>query len=97
MKRNALHALVLVTALSACSDSDTAQSHIDRANGHFAAGETSSALIELKNALQKDAQSAEARWLLGSAYLAMGDAVAAEKELSRAQRLGCKGCRRIRS
>ena len=46
------------------------------------------AVIELKNALQRDPDNAEARLLLGEVYVLVGDGAAAEKELGVAERLG---------
>ena len=87
----ALQTLITVTllvALTACSRGDSAEEHIARATQFIADSEYKSATIELKNALQQDNQSAEARWLLGRVYLDSGDVLSAEKELQRALRLG---------
>jgi putative PEP-CTERM system TPR-repeat lipoprotein len=46
------------------------------------------AVIQLKNVLQKNPQSGEARYLLGKALLAGGDPVGAGVELAKAQELG---------
>ncbi|MGB1110436.1 MAG: XrtA/PEP-CTERM system TPR-repeat protein PrsT, partial [Gammaproteobacteria bacterium] len=51
-------------------------------------GEFKTAIIVLKNALQKDAENPEARYLLGQIYLDMGIGSGAEKELRWARRLG---------
>jgi putative PEP-CTERM system TPR-repeat lipoprotein len=53
----------------------------------LAAKDTKGAVIQLKNALQKNPQSAEARLLLGKALLETGDPVAALVELRKAQEL----------
>lgn len=53
----------------------------------LASKDTKGAVIQLKNALQKNPQSAEARLLLGKALLESGDAVAALVELRKAQEL----------
>ncbi len=53
-----------------------------------AEGKTTAAIIEFKNALQKDPNLAEARLALGETYLEYGEPDAALKELSRAQDLG---------
>ena len=76
-----LSTLILLLALAACGGSDSVEEHLARASQFIAASEYKAAVIELKNALQKDQQSAEARWLLGKVYLESGDALSAEKEL----------------
>ncbi len=62
--------------------------YVQRAKDAQAKGDLKAAVIELKNALGKNANNAEARWLLGEAYLDLGQGAAAEKELARAKALG---------
>jgi putative PEP-CTERM system TPR-repeat lipoprotein len=50
-------------------------------------GDIKSAMIQLKSALQKDGQNAQARWLLGSALLSGGDPAAAAVEFRKAREL----------
>lgn len=50
--------------------------------------DTKAAAIQLKNVLQKNPDSGEARYLLGKALLADGDPVGAAVELGKAQELG---------
>ena len=80
----------LSIALSACDGlaSRTEQEYIQRAKDFEDAGNTRGSIIELKNALQKNPQSAEARLMLGRTYLREGMGAEAEKELSHAGRLG---------
>ncbi len=78
----------LVLGLSACNWGDSAADHLAQANQYLAGADYTSAIIELKNALQLDNESAEARYLLGVAYLETGDMASAQKELERAQQLG---------
>ena len=78
-------ALLLVTA--ACTDGQTSAEHIAQAKSLMAEDQSQAAVIELKNALQKDNASAEARWLLGKLQLDAGQVAAAEKELRAAARL----------
>ncbi len=78
---------VSLSVLAACSGGSS-EDHIDKAAAFLDQQEYNAATIELKNALQKDAQSARARWMLGKIYLDTGDFLSAEKELERAQRLG---------
>ncbi len=74
-----LMALTLAGCGSKSSDELIAAAKQHRADGQF-----KSAVIELKNALQADPQSAEARFQLGLALLDSGDAAGAEVELERA-------------
>lgn len=62
--------------------------YVERAKEHQDKGELYASVIELKNALQKNADNPEARWLLGKVYLDLNDGAAAEKELARARELG---------
>ena len=55
--------IALLATLTACSRGDSVEEHIARANQFVDGSESESAVIELKNALQQDSQSAEARWL----------------------------------
>jgi len=66
------------------------QEYVEKANKYIKDGKLKSAVIELKNALQKDPKNATARHLLGETYLRMGDGASAEKELARARDLGVK-------
>ena len=79
--------VVLFAALVACG-SDSADEYIARAEQFMAESNYDSATIELKNALQRDGKSGQARWLLGKIYLESGDILSAEKELQRALKLG---------
>ena len=78
----------LLVALTACSGGVSTEEHVTRANQFIANSEYDSAIIELKNALQEDNNSGEARWLLGKIYLESGDVLSAEKELRHALKLG---------
>lgn len=81
--RVGLVALVLLGGgpLWASESSDKAQRLIDR-------GDLRTATIELKSALQKNPQDAEARLLLGRLHLRSGNGPAAEKEIRAAIDLG---------
>ncbi len=76
-----------VLLVSACSDNESAQTYISKAESLIAEKENSSAVISLKNALKIDAKNAQARFLLGKLYLSEGDAEKATKELERANKL----------
>jgi len=69
----------------AASESDE---YVAEARQYLAQGKSKEAVIQLKNALKSDPSSAKARVLLGLLYLRSGDPAGAQKELSRAGRLG---------
>jgi cellulose synthase operon protein C len=77
-----LPALILLAACGGGVDKS-----ISAAKEHLAKGDTKSAVIEAKNALQKDPESGQARYLLGIALLETGDMAAAEVELRKAYEL----------
>lgn len=62
--------------------------YLDDAHSYVDQGEYRSALIQLKNLLQRDPEHGEARLLLGEVYLELGDAVSAVKELEWSRDLG---------
>jgi putative PEP-CTERM system TPR-repeat lipoprotein len=65
-----------------------ADGHFQEARDYLAAGKLRPAIIELKNALQRDPGHIESRLLLAEAYLRTGEAAGAEKEFVRAGELG---------
>lgn len=73
---------------AACAPKLTDQDHLRNAQEFLKKNEPRAALIEFKNALQKNPQNRDARWGLGNLYLDIGNGVAAEKELRRAEELG---------
>ncbi|MBV5307924.1 MAG: PEP-CTERM system TPR-repeat protein PrsT [Chromatium okenii] len=83
-------AVALTTLISGCSAEESLGQQLARGEAALMHGELKTALIELKNVLQKDSQNQRARLLLGQAYLQAGDAAAAEQELQKAQKLGAK-------
>ncbi len=89
MIRSAL-LVTLTLLLYACGDGDerTSQEHIAEARVYLEANQLRPAVIELKNALQKDVNSAQARAMLGQIYYEQGDYEGASKELSRAVEMG---------
>jgi len=80
--------LVILFCMGACGQKLDPETYLQRAKEHIAAARYAEGIIELKNALQGDADLAEARWLLGDLYLKTGDGAAAQKELERAKELG---------
>jgi putative PEP-CTERM system TPR-repeat lipoprotein len=85
-----LLAMALSFSLSGCDRfrNLTDQQHVQRAKDFQRKGNLRASEIELKNALSKNPNNAEARLLLGDIYLESGNGAAAEKELKRAQALG---------
>ncbi len=82
-------AALLVGGLAGCGDDGvTAEDHLQRARAHIAENAYPTAVIELKNAVQKDPDLAEARLVLAETYLLLGDNAGAEKEFIRAEELG---------
>lgn len=73
--------------LAACGDSSDPQALVASARSSIAQNDHATAIIHLKNALQRDLNLAEARFLLGSALLATGDATGAAVEFRRAREL----------
>lgn len=82
--------LDLVAAMPAQAKIEPAESraYYESALKHIEKNELRAAVIELKNALQRDPQNADARLLLGRVYVRLGEGAAAEKELDAAERYG---------
>ncbi len=85
--RAALAALAVAGTLLCGCDDQSSQALIASAQSHLEKGETRSAVIQLKNALQKDPESAQASLLLGRTLLATGDAASATPILRKAASL----------
>ena len=73
--------------LVACSG-ESPESLLAAAKTRLASDDSKGAMIELKNSLQKDPKSAEARFLLGKTLLQTGDVAGAAIELAKAAELG---------
>ncbi len=86
-----LAGLTLVLAACDAGSDASAEAHLQRAQNYRQEGDVRAAVIELKNALQREPENAEARWQLGQAYLSLGNGSAAAKELERARELGYQG------
>jgi putative PEP-CTERM system TPR-repeat lipoprotein len=81
---------MLATAIlgaAGCSKAPTAQELVAEAKQYQQKGDTKSAIIQLRNALQKTPDNPEIRYLLGTIYDQAGDAKSAEKELRKALEL----------
>ena len=81
----ALCALTLFAAVSCGGESP--ESLLSSAKDYLAKKDTKTAIIQIKNALQKNADLPEGRYLLGRALLESGEAAAAELELRKARTL----------
>jgi putative PEP-CTERM system TPR-repeat lipoprotein len=83
-------ALIATSTLQGCDHNTnlTEQELIQRAKDFEDKGDIKAGVIELKNALQKNPNSPQARLLLGQVYLKAGMAPEAESELMKAQKLG---------
>ncbi len=79
---------LLVATLTAAGCGDSAQKYLSEARQLQAKGDEKAAIIQLKNALQKDDKNADARYLLGIAYNRSGNYASAEKELRLARDAG---------
>jgi len=84
--RSAIVAAAIALLLAGCGD--TPEQQIASAKSELARKDYKSAVIRLKGVLQKDANIAEARFLLGKAALESDDSASAEKELRKAAELG---------
>ncbi|BBP05656.1 hypothetical protein TPL01_17750 [Sulfuriferula plumbiphila] len=83
-------ALLATSSLQGCDHNAnlTEQELIRRAKDFEDKGNIKAGVIELKNALQKNPDSPQARLLLGQIYLKAGMGAEAESELRKAQKLG---------
>jgi putative PEP-CTERM system TPR-repeat lipoprotein len=77
--------LVIVTA---CTKSANEEELIGRAKVYLESGDINAATLELKNILRDNANNAEARYLLGTISLKLGDMKSAQKEMRRAKDAG---------
>lgn len=85
--RTALAALFIAACLAACSG-DSEEKLLESARSYLDKKDPTSALIQLRTALQKNPKSGPARLLLGRALLETGDAKGAVIELGKAQEAG---------
>jgi len=85
--RGVVLAAALGAALTACRN-ESSGDLIRSAREYQAKGDHPAAIIQLKNAIQKQPDNGEARLLLGQSTLAVGDPATAEKEFRRATEYG---------
>jgi putative PEP-CTERM system TPR-repeat lipoprotein len=85
--RGVVLAAALGAALTACKN-ESSGDLIRSAREYQAKGDHPAAIIQLKNAVQKQPDNGEARLLLGQSTLAVGDPATAEKEFRRAAEHG---------
>ena len=83
--------ILLATFVLAACDGVSAPEHYQSAERYFEQGEYKTAVVELKNALQKDPELGRARLLLAKAYEIQGQYSDASREFERAQNLGVVG------
>ena len=84
-----LAAFFILSVSSACSKAQlTDAEYLQSAKAYHDKGEPNAAVIQLKNALLQNPENTEARLLLGTVYVELGDGASAEKELRRAHELG---------
>ncbi len=84
-------AAALCLALLAACGQEKPDALVKSAKEYVAKKDYKASIIQLKTALQKDPQNAEARYLLGVALAETGDFGSAEKELRRALEYGYPG------
>ncbi|HJW54170.1 MAG TPA: XrtA/PEP-CTERM system TPR-repeat protein PrsT [Burkholderiaceae bacterium] len=79
---------LLASGLMACGKTQSAQALVAEAGEYHQKGDNKAAIIQLKNALQKNSDDKEARLLLGTIYIETNDPQSAEKEVRKAIDLG---------
>lgn len=86
-------AFVSFSVFNGCNriDNRSPEEHIQQAKDLQSQGDLKGSVLELKNAVQKDPGNAQARWLLGQAYIRFKLGDSALKELEKAKQLGVSG------
>lgn len=87
LRRHLIAAAAAAVLLAGCADTTDPQALLAAARTAVAQNDHATAIIQLKNALQRDLNLAEARFLLGTSLLATGDAAGAVVEFRRAREL----------
>ena len=80
--------ILFMGGVTACGKTQTSETLITEAKQYQQKGDNKAAIIQLKNALQKNPDDVEARFLLGTIYNEIADSQSAEKELRKALSLG---------
>ncbi|CAH1387129.1 XrtA/PEP-CTERM system TPR-repeat protein PrsT [Candidatus Nitrotoga sp. M5] len=80
--------ILFMGGMTACGKTQTSETLVTEAKQYQQKGDNKAAIIQLKNALQKNPDDVEARFLLGSIYNENADFLSAEKELRKALSLG---------
>ncbi|MEN3277868.1 MAG: hypothetical protein V7631_3658 [Massilia sp.] len=86
---------LLLAGVSGCNRDQSTASLLAEAKQYQQKGDQKAALIQLKNAVGKSPEDAEARLQLGTLYVETGDPVSAEKELRKAAGLGMSADRML--
>ncbi|HPT49042.1 MAG TPA: PEP-CTERM system TPR-repeat protein PrsT [Accumulibacter sp.] len=87
LRKATVSTLLATLLLVGCGGGDKPENALVSAKDYLANNDRKAAVIQLKNALQKDPDLAEARFLLGKALMETGDPTGAEVELRKAQAL----------
>jgi len=80
--------ILFMGGMTACGKTQTSETLVTEAKQYQQKGDDKAAIIQLKNALQKNPDDVEARFLLGTIYNENADFLSAEKELRKALSLG---------
>ena len=86
---------LLLGGMSACNRDQSTAALLAEAKQYQQKGDQKAALIQLKNAVAKSPEDAEARLQLGALYMETGDAVSANKEVRKAASLGIAPARTL--
>jgi putative PEP-CTERM system TPR-repeat lipoprotein len=83
-------ALAIPVTLSGCDRiaDQSPEELIQRAKDLQQQGDLKTSVLELKNAIQKDPNNAQARWMLANLSIELADGTSAEKEIKKAMELG---------
>lgn len=88
VSKHKVASFLCIAALTACNKMKTADELLAEARQYQQNGDHKAAIIQLKNAIQKNPDLIETRYFLGAIYNEIGDAQSAEKELRKAMSLG---------